>query len=67
MVEVPSECVEKARAIGFDTTTVGMVMAAKGIVDRHDDPHASLGDKTPRAEILRDAVLAAMAKTTGWS
>jgi inosine/xanthosine triphosphatase len=64
-VELPREIVEEARMIGFDTMTVGRALAERGIVARHDDPHADLGDKTPRARILRDAVLAALTKGGG--
>ncbi len=38
----PEEYVEKARQIGFDTMTVGQVMAEAGYVSDQKDPHLSI-------------------------
>ncbi len=54
-VQFPAACVEEARQRGFDKVTVGKVMAEKGIVAQHDDPHLTLTGKS-RAEFLRETV-----------
>ena len=41
-VVFPDEFVERARAIGFDTMTVGQVMAEAGYVTDQKDPHLSI-------------------------
>lgn len=41
-VVFPDEYVEKARVIGFDTITVGKVMAEAGYVTDQKDPHLSI-------------------------
>jgi len=66
-VEFDKQWVDEARELGFDTITVGKLMAAKGVVRKHDDPHADLGDKTPRAQILKEAVSSAVNKVMGWA
>jgi|SRR3989338_1021078 len=41
-VVFPSEYVERARQIGFDTMTVGQAMAEAGYVSDRKDPHISI-------------------------
>ncbi len=41
-VVFPDEYVERARQIGFDTMTVGQVMAEAGYVSDQKDPHLSI-------------------------
>jgi inosine/xanthosine triphosphatase len=41
-VVFPNEFIEKARQIGFDTMTVGQVMAESGHVSDQKDPHLSI-------------------------
>jgi non-canonical (house-cleaning) NTP pyrophosphatase len=38
----PDEYVERARQLGFDTTTVGKVMADAGYISDQKDPHLSI-------------------------
>lgn len=59
-VEFPKEYVEKAKAIGFEKVTVGSVMFDAGIIRQKDDPHADLGDKKPRADMLKETIAAAV-------
>jgi inosine/xanthosine triphosphatase len=66
-VEFPAQYVDEARKLGFDKMTVGKVMAAAGFVKKHDDPHADLGDKVSRAQILKDTVSDAMKQSLGWA
>lgn len=51
----PTKYVEMARQIGFDTTTVGMVMAQEGYVKNHKDPHLSISGIS-REVYLRETV-----------
>lgn len=55
----PDEAVVQAKQIGFDTTTVGKVMASKGWVQDHADPHKDLIGKS-RAIILAETMKAAL-------
>ena|SRR6185436_14817521 len=59
-VVFPYVFVEETRRRGFATTTVGQVLADRGIVSRHDDPHLSLCGKS-RALFLLDATIVALA------
>lgn len=58
-VEFPADCVEEAQRRGFDKVTVGQVMAEKGIVRHHDDPHADLSSHN-RAYYLRQGLRRAL-------
>ena len=49
----------EAKRQGFDNITVGQVMFDTGLVQKKDDPHADLGDKTSRVILLTDAILEA--------
>lgn len=55
----PSDCVEEARRRGFDTWTAGKVMAERGVIAKHDDPHATLAGK-PRADYIAQALADAL-------
>jgi hypothetical protein len=59
-VEFPKEYVEKAKAAGFDKVTIGSVMFDAGFIKQKDDPHADLGDKKPRSDILKETITAAV-------
>ncbi len=61
-VRFPTEYVKetKAREGGFEKWTVGKIMAEKGVVSDHADPHKDLGDKKPRAAILRETLVKAL-------
>lgn len=59
-VRFPAEAVEEARQRGFDTTTVGKIMAQKGWVADHADPHKDLIGKS-RSTILAETMLIARA------
>lgn len=50
-VAFPADCVEEARERGFDTWTVGQVMAERGIVTKHDDPHLDLSGRSRQVYI----------------
>ena len=54
-VEFPKEYVEKARSLGFDTTTVGSVMAEAGYIENPKDPHMSISGK-PRRDYIEKTV-----------
>ncbi len=58
-VEFPKVSFEKAQTRGFDKVTVGQVMFEDGLVKVKDDPHADLGKKIPRAELLQQTISAA--------
>lgn len=60
-VAFPRECVEAARARGFDRVTAGQVMQERGLVQKHDDPHLDLAGKS-RAVFLVDTLRAARRK-----
>lgn len=60
-VEFPSQSVEETRKRGFDTWTVGKVMAEQGVVSQHDDPHLSLSGKSRVAYINETAARAVSA------
>lgn len=62
-VRFPAEAVEEARQRGFDTTTVGKIMAQKGWVFDHADPHKDLIGKS-RSTILAETMLIARANMT---
>ena len=55
-VVFPDEYVEKARKIGFDTMTVGQVMAEAGYVENRKDPHLTISG-TSRQVYLETAIL----------
>jgi len=59
-VVFPRIYVEEARRRGFQMTTVGQVLADRGIVTRHDDPHLTLCGKS-RAIFLVEATIVALA------
>lgn len=54
-VVFPDEYVERARQIGFDTMTVGQVMAEAGYVADQKDPHLSISG-TSRQVYLENTV-----------
>jgi non-canonical (house-cleaning) NTP pyrophosphatase len=58
-VRFPAEAVAEAKQKGFDKTTVGKVMATKGWVQDHADPHKDLIGKS-RAVILAETMKAAL-------
>jgi len=61
-IEFPKEAVERARAKGFDTTTVGSVIA-ETMGGSGTDPHSFLtGGKVSRREILTHAIEAALSQ-----
>ena len=55
-VVFPTMCFLDAKRQGFDNITVGQVMFDAGIVQKKDDPHADLGDKTSRLDLLTDTI-----------
>lgn len=57
----PRDCVEDARARGFDRTTAGQVMQERGLVQKHDDPHLDLAGRS-RSVFLVDTLRAARRK-----
>lgn len=60
-VEFPADMVNETRRRGFDTWTVGKVMAEHGLVAAHDDPHLSLSGKSRTAYINETAARAVAA------
>ena len=59
-IEVPDEIVIGARSRGFETTTVGTVVAEK-LGGTASDPHLTLtGGKTSREQLLVEAIVAAL-------
>lgn len=58
-VEFPADCVEIARARGFNEWTVGKIMEERGVVAKHDDPHATLSGKS-RTAYINDVLKAAV-------
>lgn len=61
-VEFPEKYYLEAKALGFDRITVGEVMFKAGIVRNKKDPHADLGEKTPRQAILKATIETALTK-----
>jgi len=66
-VEFPNDCVEEARRRGFKNWTAGKIMQERGLVADHADPHASLGNKKPRTQILTETVASAFANLLKWT
>lgn len=58
--EFPSQYVEEARSLGFDTTTVAECMYNAGVINNPKDPHADLGEKISRAELIKDSLNCAL-------
>ena len=59
---IPKLYVEKAKALGFDKTTVGSVIASEMGGDP-DDPHTILtGGKVSRIQVLIDALVTALSQ-----
>jgi len=58
-VEFPATSFEKAQKRGFDKVTVGQIMFEDGLIKVKDDPHADLGKKIPRAQLLQQTIAAA--------
>ncbi|USE38162.1 DUF84 family protein [Endozoicomonas sp. SCSIO W0465] len=56
-VLLPAECVAIARQRGFDSTTVGQVMAEIDSTVQHDDPHSSLPPFKSRQEYLEETLI----------
>ena len=54
-VEFPKEYVEEACRRGFDTTTIGEVMAEKGFIEDAKDPHWSISGIS-RKDYLQEVV-----------
>ena len=59
-VEFPKNAFLEAQKRGLDKVTVGKVMAELGIVRLHNDPHADLGKKIPRKELLVNTIKEAL-------
>lgn len=62
-IKLPTTAVEEAQQRGFDQVTVGKVLAERGIVSNHQDPHAELTNGAfPRRKILALAIEMALAQ-----